>query len=100
MAGHGGKRPGAGRKPGLVSPAKQDLIQAAKEHAQQALDVLVEIAKDVTQPAAARVSAANGILDRGYGKAPQAVDVTTAGAALNMPSIVEFTAPQFDESDC
>ena len=37
------------------------------------LDVLVQIAKDTEQPASARVSAANAVIERGYGKpiAPQ-----------------------------
>lgn len=69
MAGkHGGARKGAGRKPGAVSRAKKDLAEAAKAHAEDALAVLVEIAKDSEAPHSARVSAANAIIDRGYGK--------------------------------
>ncbi|WP_191569078.1 hypothetical protein [Paracoccus yeei] len=67
MAGHGGKRPGAGRKPGAVSKAKRDLSEMAKDHAAQALKTLAEIAKQ-GQSEAARVSAAVAILDRAYGK--------------------------------
>jgi len=63
----GGKRPGAGRKPGAVSKAKRELAEMAKEHAEQALAVLAEImAKGESD--AARVSAANSILDRGFGR--------------------------------
>ena len=70
---HGGKRAGAGRKPGKVSAAKRDLMEMAKDHAEDALNVLAGIMHDVAAPSAARVSAANAILDRGYGKAPQAI---------------------------
>jgi hypothetical protein len=68
----GGKRPGAGRKPGAVSKQKRELAALAKEHASDALQVLITIAKK-GESEAARVSAANSILDRGYGKAPQAM---------------------------
>lgn len=67
MAQHGGKRPGAGRKPGAVSRAKRDLAEMAKGHAEQALAVLAEIMVS-GESDAARVSAANAILDRGFGK--------------------------------
>lgn len=77
MAGKiGGARPGAGRKPGKVGAAKRALADMAKDHAEAALRTLVEIAADSEAPHAARVSAANAILDRGYGKPPQALEHT------------------------
>lgn len=72
MAQHGGKRPGAGRKPGAVSKAKRELAAMAKEHAEEALSVLVHIMR-CDESGAVRVSAANAILDRGYGKPMQAM---------------------------
>jgi hypothetical protein len=76
--GHGGRRPGAGRRQGQVSQAKRDIAERAREHGDAALNVLIKIAKDDQQPAAARVGAANAILDRGYGKPMQAVEMTGA----------------------
>ena len=70
----GGRRPGAGRKKGKVSAAKRALSEMARDHAEEALKTLVDIAKDAAQPAAARVSAATGILDRAYGKPPQSME--------------------------
>lgn len=81
MAQHGGKRPGAGRKPGAVSKAKRELAAIAKEHAEDALAVLVEIMRN-GENEAARISAANAVLDRGYGKPMQAM---THGADPNNP---------------
>lgn len=75
MAQVGGKRPGAGRKPGAVSKAKRELAAMAKEHAEMALGVLVKVAQS-GESDAARVSAATAILDRGYGKPFQAVQIT------------------------
>ena len=73
MAQRGGARPGAGRKRGKIEPRKRDLIEAAKGYADAALEVLLSIAKNTEAPAAARVAAANAIIDRGYGKPKQAI---------------------------
>ena len=67
MTVHGGKRTGAGRKPGATSLAKRDLAAMAKEHVETALAVLVEIAT-AGQSEPARVTAANALLDRAYGR--------------------------------
>ena len=71
--GRGGARPGAGRKPGVVSSAKKDISERAKSHGASALAVLSQIMKDKQAPHAARVSAANALLDRGFGKPAQTI---------------------------
>lgn len=76
MAQRGGKREGAGRRPGRVSAAKRALAEMARDHAEGALETLASIHADKTQPASARVSAATAILDRAYGKPPQALEHT------------------------
>lgn len=70
----GGKREGAGRPTGAVTKATADIREAAQEYTEQALAVLVEV-MTTGDSAAARVAAANSVLDRGYGKPKQAVDV-------------------------
>jgi hypothetical protein len=81
----GGKRDGAGRKPGGVSQAKRELAAKATEHADAALQTLREIAAN-GQSEAARVSASIAILDRAYGRPPQAIQHTDSeGAALAPP---------------
>lgn len=74
--GHGGPRPGAGRKPGKVSKAKIDIAERAKRYGEAALLTLAEIMTDADAPHSARVSAANALLDRGFGKPMQAVEMT------------------------
>src|ERR1700730_8574085 len=71
----GGARPGAGRPSG--AKAQVQIAELAKSHAKEAMLTLVEIMRDNEAPAAARASAANAVLDRGYGKPAQTVDVTT-----------------------
>lgn len=73
----GGARPGAGRPPGskstLNAAKRESLAEKAQKYTEAALKVLVEIAQDPNAAGAARVSAANSLLDRGHGKAIQAV---------------------------
>ena len=67
MTAHGGARKSAGRKPGATSLAKRALAEMAKDHVEMALNVLLEVAT-AGQSEAARVSAANSLLDRAYGR--------------------------------
>ena len=83
MAQHGGKRPGAGRKPGKVSEVKRELAEMAKDHAEAALQTLVDVMLSTAEPASARVSAANALLDRGYGKPAQAVALSNPDGSLS-----------------
>ncbi len=49
---------------------------------QEALDALRAVVTSANAPAAARVSAATAILDRGWGKPKETVDVTARGPTL------------------
>lgn len=89
MAQHGGKRPGAGRKPGAVSRAKRELADMAKDYAELALQTLVDVAGSPKASESARVSAAVAILDRGYGKPFQAVQLS--GDANAPVQVVQYT---------
>ncbi|MBK0398536.1 hypothetical protein H0I76_05000 [Limibaculum sp. M0105] len=79
MSGHGGRRLGAGRKPGAVSQAKRFIAEMAREHSEEALAALIDVALH-GKSEAARVSAANSILDRAYGRPKTMAD------PLNQPS--------------
>lgn len=72
MAQHGGKRSGAGRKPGSANRAtaeeKRTLSEIAKDLAPEALEALARVMRDHKQTGGAVVAAANAILDRAYGK--------------------------------
>lgn len=75
-----GSKPGerrGGRKAGTPNKttvqAKARISDLAKRYAPAALRVLNEIATSEKASDAARVSAANSILDRAYGKSPQPI---------------------------
>ena len=52
-----------------------DLAALAQQHAKAAIETLVSVMTDVGATPSARVSAAGEILDRGFGKAPQSIDM-------------------------
>jgi hypothetical protein len=52
-----------------------DVRTLAREHGPDAIKKLSEIMRDGNAPHAARVSAANSLLDRGYGRPSQSVEM-------------------------
>lgn len=72
---HGGKRENAGRKPGSPNKVTADVRAAASEHGPYAIQVLVEIMTNENAPEAARIAAANAVLDRACGKPSQGVSL-------------------------
>lgn len=82
MAQRGGKRPGAGRPKGvrnkLTRDAQKTITELAREQTDAALQALVSIAKE-GESEAARVSAANSLLDRAYGKPSQSHELSGPG---------------------
>jgi len=81
-SGPGGARPGAGRPKGTPNKATASIRDAAREYTHDALLTLAAVMADDAQPAAARVSAANALLDRGYGKPSQPIDGDGEGGAI------------------
>ncbi len=55
-----------------MAKAVTEIRSLARSHTRTALKVLVGVIRSEDATPAARVSAANAILDRGWGKAPQA----------------------------
>lgn len=57
-----------------------EIRSLARSHTRAAINVLVSIMRSKDATPAARVTAANVILDRGWGKAPQAIENGGDGA--------------------
>jgi hypothetical protein len=80
----GGKRKGAGRKPGVpnkITEAKRegvDVKALAGQYTEMAIAQLAHLAQNATSEAA-KAAACNSLLDRGHGKPPQQVDLGNAG---------------------
>ena len=60
---------------GNSAQAIADVRDLARKHTAVAVETLSAIMIDGTAPKSARVAAANGILDRGWGKAPQTIEM-------------------------
>jgi hypothetical protein len=68
---------------GPPKPLSRPEIEAlARSHAPDAIEVLVNVATSERTAAVARVTAANSLLDRGYGKPRETVDMTTKIEAM------------------
>lgn len=73
-----------------------ELEEAAQAHTLVALDTLARIAVGEKYPPAARVAASCALLDRGWGKARQAVEI--AGANGGPVQMVGMTVEEFREA--
>ena len=79
--GHAGRQPGAIDKqlnPARILPmsVKWDFAEQALSHAERMLNILVNLAEDITQPGGVRMMAADKVIDRAMGRAPQHIDIS------------------------
>ena len=92
----GGFREGAGRPTGSTNKSSpeqsQRLSQLAKTYTEEALETLVDVAKN-GRTDAARVSAANALLDRAYGKPAMKHESETVDLP---PVVIQLTGPSDD----
>lgn len=88
----GGKRDGAGRPKGAVNETTKTIRDKAREHTDAALAVLVEIATS-GESDAARVSAANALLDRGYGKPSNVLTGDEDGGPIKAIHQIKLVGP-------
>lgn len=83
-----------GRVAGTPNKATASLKEAARKHTDDALAVLVRIALE-GESESARVSAANAILDRGYGKPSQVLAGDEEGGPHRF--VIETGVPRADD---
>jgi hypothetical protein len=65
------------------------LTDLAREHTEEAVKTLVSIMRNEEQPAAARVAAADKILNRGWGQAPQTIALTDDREPLDLSGMTD-----------
>lgn len=93
MAGRGnpnwvkGKSGNPGGRPKVVAEVKE----LARQYTTDAISALAEICKNPKAPPAARVAAAQALLDRGYGKPTQFIDATMHKGPLDDLSADELS---------
>jgi len=74
-----------GGRPKVVAEIKE----LAGAHMAEAIKTLVSIMNDAKSPPAARVSAANALLDRGYGKPPQHITGDEISYVARLPEVAK-----------
>jgi hypothetical protein len=65
-----------GINPGGRPKVLGDVQELARERSPEAINILATVMRDEKAPPAARVAAANSLLDRGYGKPTQPISQT------------------------
>lgn len=91
MATKSGAKTG-GRQKNTPNKATADIKALAQVYAPSAIKTLAEIMTGKNQPAAARVAAAKELIDRGYGKALQAIDISNPDGTMRPMTFAEFYA--------
>lgn len=86
----GGRRPGSGRKKGTPNKITAEVKALAQQYAPEAFEALMKIARKGTTDNA-RVAAIKEILDRAYGKAPQAITGDPENPVTAFPARIEYT---------
>ena len=67
---------GTSGNPGGRPRVLGDVQELARERSPEAINTLAQVMRDEKAPPAARVAAANSLLDRGYGKPTQPISQT------------------------
>lgn len=80
-------------------PIIRDIREAAKRHTRQALNTLISVMNDGDAPPASRVTAAEAILNRGWGKPMQNLEAkieVTDTASIQAQQLMELTRRALD----
>ena len=86
----GGQKFG-GRQKGTLNKVTADIRAMAQTYGPEAVDTLAEIMRDESKPDAARIAAAKELLDRGFGKSPQSLDLSSSDGTLT-PAVIQLMA--------
>lgn len=87
-----GSKPGehrGGRVKGQPNKVQAHLKDMAREYTTEALEALVGVLRESPSDAA-KVAAANAILDRGYGKPSQVLNGDEDGGAVKLAHVIEL----------
>lgn len=86
-----------GRSP-RVGPNGETVAELARAHTKEAIDCLVEVVTGKFNDARDRIAAANALLDRGWGKPKETVDLDARveGAGVPVIQIVRVESGQPD----
>lgn len=87
-----------GRSP-RVGPNGETITQLARAHTAEALATLVEVCNAKANEPRDRIAAANAILDRGWGKPKESVDLEAKVEGAGVPVIQIVRYAEADRAD-
>lgn len=87
-----------GRRTGSVNKLTAEVKAAAQRYTKDCLITLAAIMKH-GESEQARIAAARELLDRGHGKAPQAL-TDADGGSLHIPGSIAFLIQKAPDADC
>ena len=82
-------KPGQSGNPKGMEPGVGHVRELAKQYTPEAIETLAEIMNNTDATPAARVAAANALLDRGWGKPDQAVSIEHGQSLLSILDEIE-----------
>ena len=83
-----GKSGNPGGRPRIIG----DVQEVARQYTVEAISTLAAIMRNTKAPPAARVTASNSILDRGFGRPPQALSTTISARSVEEMTDEELMA--------
>lgn len=86
-----------GRSP-RIGPNGETAAQLARIHTVEAIECLAEVTNNKKAPPIARVAAANGLLDRGWGKPTEYVELD-ASVTQNTVPVIQIVRVPADAAD-
>jgi hypothetical protein len=92
-------KPGQSGNPGGRPKALKEVIELCRDLTAKGVERMGKILADDTAPPAAQVAAFNAVMDRGWGKVSQAVELSGPdGEAIPTSLTIVFKAPDGDAS--
>ncbi len=77
-------KPGQSGNPKGMEPGVGHVRELAKQYTAEAIEKLVQIMRDEDAPSSAQGAAANALLDRGWGKPDQSVNIDSGNSLLSI----------------
>ncbi|MFA9439416.1 hypothetical protein ACDA63_07245 [Uliginosibacterium sp. sgz301328] len=81
---------GSGRQKGTTNKATADIKALAQKHGPEAIKTLLDLMQ-TSESDQARIAAAKELLDRGFGKATQAIEASGPGGVPLTPPVINVT---------
>lgn len=85
-------KPGQSGNPGGRPKVAGEVVALARQHTQEAIDTLVSLMRNRKAPAQTRAYACTAIIDRGYGKPSQSMDINTKRETMDQLTDAELAA--------